>query len=163
MNDTDSPWILLDLVARDLAAVLDRGLLPRTLRPEARRLLMAAWLALKGPRRVAERKSAVTLARRLDGLVAIAATDGVPAPSPGPGPDRLGIADRLLASARSPLQQRIAALEGSIDALARRTRRMVEHAEATAGREGARAPVAGSPPPDGGRQSMELVWGDADD
>ena len=68
MNDTDSPWILLDLVARDLAAALDRGLLPRDLRPEARRLLMAAWLALKGPRRVAERKSAFTLARRLDRL-----------------------------------------------------------------------------------------------
>jgi glutamate dehydrogenase len=72
-------------------------------------------------------------------------------------------ADRLLASARSPLQERIAALEGSIDALARRTRRMVEHAEAAAGRAGVKAPVAGSPPPDGGRQNMELVWGDADD
>ncbi len=162
MKPSDSPWILLDLVARDLASVLEGESLPRDRRPEARRLLMAAWLLLKGRRTAAARKAALTLARRLDGLVAGAMQHGSAGSGALPRTDRLGIADRLLASPRSPLQERLSALEGSIDALARKTLRMVEHAEAEARRAGVAPRHAGSTPAEGGRQNLELVWGETE-
>lgn len=149
---------MLDAVARDLAEVLDHKDLPRDLRPEARRLLMEAWLVLGRPRRVRAARGAHLLARRLDALVAAVRT-GVP-PTPLPRADRLGIADRLLPPRAAPLEERLVALEGSVAALARRTFRMVEQAESAARKAGILPATAGPVPVEGGRADLELVWGD---
>lgn len=156
-----SPWSLLDAVAQDLAGILDRGHLSRDVRPEARRLLMEAWLLQKGRRTTAGARAAVAVARRLDELVA-GALAAVPDASPAavPQPDRLRIADRLLAPRRAPIEDRVSALEASIDALARRTHRMVEGAEASARRSGILPPAFAKPSDGGGRENLELVWGD---
>jgi len=149
---------MLDAVARDLSEVLDHGDLPRDLRPEARRLLMEAWLALERPRRVRAARDAHLLARRLDALVAAVRAD-VPA-TPLLCADRLGIADRLLSRRTAPLEERLVALEGSVAALARRTLRMVEQAESAARKAGVLPATAGTAPAEGGRADLELVWGD---
>ena len=159
----DPPFNLLDQVARELAASLDATTMPQEQRPEARRLLMTAWLALQGPRNAATGKAAASLARHLDELVASASQDDTISGAVCIQPDRLGIADRLLTSRPSPIQERLSALENSVDDLARRTRRMVEHAQAAAGIPDATDTAAvGTKRLDVGRSNLELVWGDSD-
>lgn len=154
-----SPFTLLDAVAKELSALLESGRLPRTARTDARRLLTESWLLLEGPRGPDRAPDADALARRLDALVARHGTPtGAPAPAL-PHPDRLNVAARVDRPPAAPLRDRLEALEAGVDALARRTRRMVEHAEAAARRT---ARLSGEPPPprEAGREDLELVWGD---
>ncbi len=160
MSRNATPWTLLEEVARDLASAIEGDLLPRDARAEARRLLMDAWLLLEGPRRQAGRRTACRLARRMDRRVASARSTASPLALPLPCPDRLGIANRLLAARRAPMEARLAALVRSADSLARSTLRMVERAEAAARQAGMVLPPAPPPAKDGGREDLELVWGD---
>jgi len=152
---------LLAEVAADLAARVEDPAWTREARAEARRLLMAAWLVQSRPARGAGSiRTALDAARRMDCLIAAAALPVMPPPA------RPRRAVRWPVSVRprwTGLVRRIDAFERSVDALVRRTRRMVEHAEAAAGASPVR-PAPGGPPPgaDAGREAFELVWGETE-
>lgn len=145
---------LLRVLTGEVSAALDRHALERSRRGEARVALLQAWVVLNGPARSASRGLLVRWVRRLDRLLVPALP--VPRLSFQPLLNRI---DRRFREPRSPIQQRLQSLERSVEALARRTQGMVEHAEQT-------ARGIGQPPPErtedrtGGREPLELVWGE---
>ena len=121
---------------------------------------MDAWLVASSPARgLPALRSAVALARRIDAILAR------PQPMPRSAGERFqGVADPDLSASAGPIPGLIARLEAEVDALANRTRRMVEHAEAAAGGVPGR-PVTGTPSTPAsaaGREDLELVWGDSE-
>jgi hypothetical protein len=151
---------LLKSLADALGARLESGALPRELRPEARRLAMAAWLAASKPdRSAAGRRAIETLGRRIDALL-VAAAGTVPPPAAIAVGRGRAVGPRPLRSLlEGPIVTRLDAMEAAVSALAFRTRRMVEHARAVAGETTAAKPppAAGEP---AGREGLELVWGE---
>ena len=159
MKRTVPQWDLLDAMARDLAGVLADGTLMPSAQPEAQLLLARARLALDGPRR----DSPVGLRGLTEGIdrLLVLACPRLPGSGDQPAhPDRLKIADRLLTFCSVPLMNRMSKLEDSVDALAHRTRRMVEHAQPTVAKATRRFVAPSETRAPEGRAAMELVWGD---
>jgi len=145
---------LLRTLTTEVSNALDRNLLDRSRRGDARMALLQAWVALNAPARDAPVAPLVRWTRHLDALLA-----------PVPGPLRLSFEplqtrlDRRLEGPRRSLVDRLESLDRSVQELARRTESMVEHAERTArgiGREAPKTTGTGS----GAREPLELVWGE---
>jgi len=143
---------LLRSLTAEVSAALDRNALERSRRGEAREALLQAWVVLNAPGR--STAPLLRWTRRLDGLL-----------SPPLLPPRLSFEPlqhrlaRRLAGPRLPLTERLDALDRSVRGLARRTEGMVEQAERTARQLGQDAPRAPKTPA-GGREPLELVWGE---
>ncbi len=153
---------LLGDLSREVAGRLEAGALPRPVRAEARRLVLEAWLCASRPCRTAVARAVREgLCRRLDALILSADRGGTPEPAfPRPAAGARPVPG-LATPLEGPILSRLDALEAGVDRLARRTRVMVEHAEAAAA--GTTAPTRARPaakPKDAGRESLELVWGD---
>jgi hypothetical protein len=157
---SQSRRLLLRSLADALGARLESGVLPRELRPEARRLAMAAWLAASKPDRTAAGRRAIeALGRRIDAL--LVASEGTSPPPAGVAICRgRAVGKRPLRSLlEGPIVKRLDAIEAAVSTLAFRTRRMVEHARAVAGETTAAKPPPAAAEP-AGREGLELVWGD---
>lgn len=150
---------LLRTVAREVAAALDRGDIPRGTRARARDLLLRAWQAAEARGADAPAPDTIRdLSRRLDALLAARtppASDGMPRL-------RLPAVRSLRAQRDPPLLARVHAQARATDALVERTRVMVDKAVAAA----AAAERRGVPPAPrtrpAGRADLELVRGDAE-
>lgn len=145
---------LLRALTTEVSNALDRNLLDRSRRGEARVALLQAWVALNAPARAAPMAPLVRWTRRLDALL-----------TPVPRPLRLSFQplqarlDRRLKGPGFPLVDRLESLDRSIQDLARRTESMVEHAEHTARGIGREAPKT-TGTVSGTREPLELVWGE---
>lgn len=153
----------LRTMVAELSALLEGGGVPKPLRAESRQLAMDAWLLESGPKRTAEaRRQAEAMARRIDSFLVRAAP--VRPSIGGSVIRRMPPAIGVPTVQDGPLIDRLAGFEASVEHLASRTRRMVEHAEATAGASLPRkAPAEGAGRKAGGREDrepLELVWGE---
>ncbi len=145
-------------IAGEVAALLQRSTLPRAARPEARRLLLQAWLAIDAQESPPE-SMLRDLSQTLDRLAA------PPCPSVR-DTIRLDPAmaffdpDRLHTVQDSFIIPRLSRFDAFVEALARRTRIMVEHAlavEADITGKSVRPPKAKASA-DEGREELELVY-----
>lgn len=156
--------------ARELSDLIEAGRVGRERRQEARRLLMEAWLALEATGRDRpDIESLRELLRSVDRLVA----DSNHSPRAGRSEGLLRVSPRLtlMEIQRGAVEPtggrgavaRILALERTAADLLRRTDFMVEQAVKTLKQQGlARsAPSRGSAVP-GGREDLELVWGETE-
>lgn len=145
---------LLRQLLDELHGRIESGTLPRELRSEARRLALAAWLALSSRRTVNER---VRLSRQIDGLLAMSGrvrTIHIPV-----------ILSKRWTCIRTegvvfdnPIVTRLDKLEKSIFALVSKTDRMIEKLDVAAGQKTEAEMGATS----GKREKLELVWGEGE-
>ncbi len=158
------------VAAEDLSRLVETGRIARARRQQARRLLMEAWLAANDQDRQAPESSLPhlrDLLRRIDLLVAestaLAGALGLCTLRPRTTLlDLCQLADSQATARRA--FERVIALERAVSDILRRTEIMVEHAEGLSlrgapGRGGTGRATSG---PAGGREDLELVWGETE-
>lgn len=160
---------MLARAAEELSRLIEAGRVARERRAEARRLVMEAWLATGVAGRARPDVDALRGLLRAVDLV-VADPGGQRKATEGPGLLHLssrttmidaGAAAGSRALGRGAAAARIIALERATIAIVHRTESMVEHALATL-EQGRAGTTRGPAAPPGGREDLELVWGETE-
>ncbi len=160
---------MLARAAEELSRLIEAGRVARDRRPEARRLVMEAWLAAGAARPGKQDVESLRgLLRAVDLLVAdpgnpgqVVATRGLLHLSSKPTVIEVGEGSGGRALERGAAA-RVISLERAAIAIARRTESMVEHALATLEQGRAETRQARGPAAHEGREALELVWGETE-